>query len=50
MKRMLVKVLLVLAVAGMVVGAMGCQTWKGAGKDVQNLGETMEGDQPAHNP
>ena len=44
MKRMLVKVLLLMAVAGMTVGAAGCQTWKGAGKDVESVGQKMSGD------
>jgi predicted small secreted protein len=45
-----VKVLLLVAIVGMVVGAVGCETWKGAGKDVEHLGDKMQGDQPAHNP
>ncbi len=43
MKRMLVRLLLILAVAGVLVGSVGCETWKGAGRDVQGLGEKMEG-------
>ena len=44
MKRILAKVVLVLAVVGMVVGAMGCETWKGAGKDVEKVGDKMQGE------
>ena len=44
MRTILVKLLLVLAIAGMVVGTVGCETWKGAGKDVSHVGDKMSGD------
>ena len=44
MRKMLVKLMLLLAMVGVLVGSVGCETWKGAGRDVQGLGESMEGD------
>ncbi len=42
MKRFLqIATLLLLAV--LIVSAIGCETWKGAGKDVEKTGETMQG-------
>ena len=39
-----VRGLLVLSLAGFVFAATGCNTWKGAGKDVEKAGEKMQGD------
>ena len=44
MRQMLVKLMLILAMVGVLVGSVGCETWKGAGRDVQSLGGKMEGD------
>ena len=39
---MVVAVLLVLLTGTVLFG--GCNTWQGAGKDVENAGESMQGD------
>jgi len=44
MNRWLVKLLLVLAVAGMLFGSVGCQTGKGLGRDISSVGDRMSGD------
>jgi predicted small secreted protein len=37
-------VLLLLALfAGLLLSATGCNTWKGAGKDVEKTGDAMQG-------
>ena len=40
MKRFMIVVL----VAMMLGGLAGCETMKGLGKDIENLGEAMQGD------
>jgi predicted small secreted protein len=37
-------ILAVLALAIGLVSLTGCNTWKGAGKDVERTGEAMQGD------
>jgi predicted small secreted protein len=38
-------VTLLALLAGMLTGMLtGCNTWKGAGKDVERTGEVMQGD------
>jgi predicted small secreted protein len=44
MRTFLVRLLLVLAIAGVWFGTVGCETWKGAGKDVSHVGDKMSGD------
>jgi predicted small secreted protein len=36
-----------LFLAGMVATLGGCQTWKGLGKDVTGMGDSMQGDKDA---
>lgn len=42
MKRSLL-VLASLLLAILVVSTLGCETWKGAGKDVEHTGDSMQG-------
>ena len=44
MKRMLVRLMLVLAVGGFFLASVGCETWKGVGKDVEKGGQAIQGD------
>ncbi len=44
----LVSVLSIIAIAALLIGftslTAGCNTWKGAGKDVERTGEAMQGE------
>jgi predicted small secreted protein len=43
MKRILMALICVAMLAG-IFGSMGCETFKGAGRDVENAGEAMQGE------
>lgn len=43
--RPLNSVIALIALAISMLCAAGCNTWKGAGKDVERAGEKMQGDQ-----
>ena len=45
MKRMLVRLLLVLAVGAMLFGSVGCETWKGMGRDLEKGSHAMQGEE-----
>ncbi len=45
MKRMLVRLMLVLAVGGFFLASVGCETWKGVGKDVEKGGQAIQGEE-----
>ena len=34
----------VLVLSGVTLALGGCETWKGLGKDVEHVGESMQGD------
>jgi len=44
MRTIFVRVLLVLAITSIWLGTVGCETWKGAGKDVSYVGDEMSGE------
>ena len=43
-RGIVVMVVMVLAVLAGTVWLSGCNTWRGAGKDVENAGESMQSD------
>jgi len=41
--KAILKTALITTLVGAAVACVGCNTWKGAGKDVQKTGENMQG-------
>ena len=50
MKRMLVRLLLVLAVGGFFLASVGCETWKGVGRDLEKGGQSIQGEEAEEAP